>query len=318
MKVLVTDYAWPDLEIEEAILGEAGIELIRATATDPASLAAQASDADGILACWASISREVIEGAGRCRIVARMGIGLDNIDVQQCTEQNILVTNVPDYCAVDVAEHTLALLLGMARNIPYFHQQAKAGSYELEPHSPLRRLVGQRLGIVGWGAIGQQVARRAQAFGLDVVVTRHNMQQPIEGFSLQPLETLLATSDYISLHLPYNKQTHHLLNTQRLGSMKPTAFLINTARGGLIDHDALLAALESNQLAGAALDVHDPEPPDLAQPLYQLPQVVVTPHAAFYSEESLRELRTCAATQVVTYLHGAKPKHVVNPEILVD
>ncbi|MEC9004273.1 MAG: C-terminal binding protein [Planctomycetota bacterium] len=318
MKVLVTDYAWPDLEIERAILGEAGIELIAATATDPSSLAAQVNEVDGILACWASISREVIENATRCRIVARMGIGLDNIDVQQCTEQNILVTNVPDYCAVDVAEHTLALLLAMARNIPYFHQQAKTGNYQLKPHTPLRRLAGQRLGIVGWGAIGQQVARRAQAMGLDVVVTRHNMQQPIEGFALQPLETLLATSDYVSLHLPYNKQTHQLLNTERLRTMKPTAFLINTARGGLVDHDALLAALESNQLAGAALDVHDPEPPDLTQPLYQLPQVVVTPHAAFYSEESLRELRTCAATQVVTCLQGLTPEHVVNPEIVAN
>ena len=316
MKVLVTDYAWHDLVVERTILEAAGIELQEATSTDSSILAQEARDVEGLLTCWASVPGEVIAAMTRCRIIARMGIGLDNIDIPQCTKHNIMVTNVPDYCAIEVAEHTLAVVLAMARNIPYFHQQTKKGIYQLQPHYPLRRLAGQRLGIVGWGSIGQQVARQARNLGMDVVVTRNNMQQPIEGFPLQPLETLLETSDYVSLHLPYNEKTHHLINAQRLAIMKPTAFLVNTARGGLVDHDALLKSLTSHQLAGAALDVHDPEPPDLAHPLYQLPQVVVTPHAAFYSEESLLELRTCAATQVATCLGGATPKHVVNPEIL--
>ena len=318
MKVLVTDYAWPDLEIEEAILSAAGIELLDATASNAPSLTTLVANVDGILTCWASIPEALLAAARQCRIVARMGIGLDNIDVEQCTARNIVVTNVPDYCSHEVAEHTLALLLAMARNVTFFHQQTKSGLYELEPISPLRRLSGQTLGIIGWGSIGQQVARQARALGLDVVVTRNNMQQPIAGFTLLPLDELLARSDYVTLHLPYTDRTHHLLNQQRISLMKSTAFLINTARGGLVDHDALLAALQSGQLAGAALDVHDPEPPDLTQPLFQLPQVIATPHAAFYSEEALLDLRSCASRQIVACLTGQRPDHVVNPEVLVD
>lgn len=318
MKVLITDYAWPDLEIEKSILSAAGIELVAATASDTQSLASLVPDMDGILTCWASIPRVVIAAAEHCRIVARMGIGLDNIDLQECTARKILVTNVPGYCSHEVAEHTLALLLAMARNVTFFHQQTKSGHYQLQPTSPLRRISEQTLGIIGWGSIGQQVATRADALGLDVVVTRHDMQQQIADFPLLTLDELLAKSDYVSLHLPYNKNTHHLVNGQRLQQMKSTAFLINTARGGLVDHAALFASLQAGHLAGAALDVHDPEPPDLSQPLFQLPQVIVTPHAAFYSEESLGELRHCASRQVVACLTGQRPEHVVNPEVLVD
>ena len=318
MKVLVTDYAWPNLEIEQAILSTAGIELVDATASDAPSLTVLVDNVDGILTCWASIPEILLDAARQCRIVARMGIGLDNIDTQACTARKIVVTNVPDYCSHEVAEHTLALLLAMARNVTFFHQQTKSGFYELEPISPLRRLSGQTLGIIGWGSIGQQVARQARALGLNVVVTRNNMQQPITEFTLLPLDELLANSDFVTLHLPYHDRTHHLLNQQRLSMMKSTAFLINTARGGLVDHDALLAALQSGQLAGAALDVHDPEPPDLTQPLFQLPQVIATPHAAFYSAEALHDLRSCASRQIVACLTGQRPDHVVNPEVLAE
>lgn len=318
MKVLVTDYAWPDLEIEKTILTAAGIELVDATTQDTSSLVPLVADVDGILTCWASVPKSVIEATRQCQIIARMGIGLDNIDIQSCTDHKIIVTNVPDYCSHEVAEHTLALLMAMARNITFFHQQTKSGNYGLKPLSPLRRLAGQTLGIIGWGSIGKQVARQAQGLGLNVVVTRHNMEQSIDEFPLVTLDALLTTSDYVTLHLPYSKQTHHLIDQQRLMLMKPTAFLINTARGGLLDHDALLVALESGQLAGAALDVYDPEPPDLTQPLFQLPQVIATPHAAFYSEEALYELRSCVARQVVACLTGQRPDHVVNPEVLTD
>ena len=316
MKVLVTDYAWPDLEIEKNILNAADIQLIDATAQNTSSLDSLVTDVDGILTCWASIPHSVIEATRQCQIVARMGIGLDNIDIDSCTAHKIIVTNVPDYCSHEVAEHTMALLLGMARNITHFHQQTKSGHYELKPLTPLRRIAGQTIGIVGWGSIGQQVARQAQALGLNVLVTRHNLDQSIEEFPLVTLDELLTASDYVTLHLPYSKHTHHLINPQRLMKMKPTASLINTARGGLVDHDALLVALESGKLAGAALDVYDPEPPNLTQPLFQLPQVIATPHAAFCSAEALHDLRSCASHQVVACLTGQRPDHVVNPEVL--
>lgn len=318
MKVLVTDYAWPDLEIEQATLGAANIELIVASSSDTESLMALATGVDGILTCWAPVPAAVIEATSQCRIVARMGIGLDNIDVQACTDRNIIVTNVPDYCSHEVAEHALALLLALARNVAFFHQQTKSGNYQLQPVTPLQRVSGKTLGIIGWGSIGQQVAQQAQGLGLNVLVTRHNMEQSTGEFPLVPLDDLLANSDFVTLHLPYHEHTHHLLNQQRLALMKPTAFLINTARGGLVDHDALLAALQAGELAGAALDVYDPEPPDLSQPLFQLPQVIATPHAAFYSKESVLELRNCASQQIVACLTGQRPDHVVNPEVLAD
>ncbi len=318
MKVLVTDYAWPDLEIEREILGAANIELIVSSSPETESLIELANGVDGILTCWAPVPKSVIETATQCRIVARMGIGLDNIDVQACTDRKIIVTNVPDYCSHEVAEHALALLMAMARNVTFFHQQTKSGNYQLQPVTPLQRIWGKTLGIIGWGSIGQQVARQAQGLGLEVLVTRRNMDQSTEDFPLLPLDDLLASSDFVTLHLPYNEHTHHLLSQQRIALMKPTAFLINTSRGGLIDHDALLVALQSGQLAGAALDVYDPEPPDLSQPLFQLPQVIATPHAAFYSQEAVLELRNCASQQIVDCLTGQRPDHVVNPEVLAD
>ncbi len=315
MKVLITDYAWPNLEIEQAILANAGIELIVATDSDPSSLVELVNDVQAIMTCWASIPAAVLDAAPTCRMVARMGIGLDNIDIRECTDRKIVVTNVPDYCSEEVAEHTLALLLAMARNVTFFHQQTKAGLYQLQPVSPLHRIDQKTLGIIGWGSIGQHVAKRAQALGLQVVVTRHNMQKQIPEFRLLTLDELLAESDFVTLHIPYSDRTHQLINQERINQMKSSAFLINTARGGLVDHDALLTALQNGQLAGAALDVHDPEPPDLSQPLYQLPQVIATPPMAFYSEESLHALRSCAAQQVVACLTGERPDHVVNPEI---
>ena len=316
MKVLITDYAWPDLEIEQTILANAGIELIVATDSNPSSLVELVNDVQAIMTCWASIPAAVLDAAPTCRMVARMGIGLDNIDIQKCTDRKIVVTNVPDYCSEEVAEHTLALLLAMARNVTFFHQQTKSGLYQLQPVSALHRIQGKTLGVVGWGSIGQQVAKRAQALGLQVVVTRHNMQKQVPELRLLALDELLAESDFVTLHIPYSDRTHQLINQERINQMKSSAFLINTARGGLVDHDALLNALENGQLAGAALDVHDPEPPDLSQPLYQLPQVIATPHMAFYSEESLLSLRRCVAQQVVACLTGKRPDHVVNPEIL--
>lgn len=316
MKVLLTDYAWPDLEIEQAILANAGIELIVATDSNPSSLVELVNDVQAIMTCWASIPAAVLDAAPICRMVARMGIGLDNIDIQKCTDRKIVVTNVPDYCSEEVAEHTLALLLAMARKVAFFHQQTKSGRYQLQPVSALHRIHGKTLGVVGWGSIGQQVAKRAQALGLQVVVTRHNMQKQVPELRLLALDELLAESDFVTLHVPYSDRTHQLINQERINQMKSGAYLINTARGGLVDHDALLTALENGQLAGAALDVHDPEPPDLSQPLYQLPQVIATPHMAFYSEESLLALRRCVAQQVVACLTGKRPDHVVNPEIL--
>jgi D-3-phosphoglycerate dehydrogenase len=315
-RVLLTDYAWPDLEIERSILAEYDAELVVSPSGDPDVLKKFAPDADAIMTNWVDVREEVIDAAPKCRIISRLGIGLDCIDVHHATSRGIPVTNVPDYCLIEVAEHTLALVLALARKIHVFHANAKVGRYDLSAGFPLRRVTGQTLGIVGLGNTGRQVALRAFALGLRVLATSRSRRDSPPGVAWTELDELLAESDFVSLHVPLTGQTRHMISAPQLSRMKPSAFLINTARGGLIDHAALAEALAGGQLAGAALDVQDPEPPDLSEPPYSDPRVIVTPHAAFYSNESVAELRRRASHQVGIRLAGGRPENVVNPEVL--
>jgi D-3-phosphoglycerate dehydrogenase len=341
-KVLISDYAWPDLEVERRILSEAGATLVEAPRADAETLAAMVADADALMTCWAGIPRAVLLQARRCRIVARLGIGLDNIDLATCGELRIPVTNVPDYCGDEVAEHALALLMALGRKIAFYHWETGHGRYALQTGPPLRRLAGQTLGIVGWGMTGCALARRAACLGLRILVTTRRppvavgapppvavgAPPPVAAGELPPvaagdvtfvnLESLLVESDYVSLHLPLTEATRHLIARPQLRRMKRSAYLINTARGGLVDHAALSDALAAGEIAGAALDVQEREPPDLDQRPYNDPRVIVTPHAAFLSEESLVTLRTRAAQQVAARLRGQIPNNVVNPEVLRD
>ncbi len=316
-RVLITDYAWADLDIERAVLEEIGAELVVASESDPATLCELASDVDAIMTCWAGIPRQVIEAAPRCRVVSRMGIGLDNIDVASCSEHGIPVTNVPDYCATEVAEHALALLFALARNVGWFHQQTKAGIYQLSAAPVMQTIEGQTLGIIGLGSSGCRLANKAAALGLRVLGVRRS-ETEVPGVRLTNLEMLLNESDFISLHVPLYEATRHLIGKSQLERMKNTAFLINTSRGGLVDHDALAKALETQEIAGAALDVQDPEPPDLNQPPFNHARVIVTPHAAFASSRSVAELRRRATEHVAQCLQGELrlqgelPAHVVN------
>jgi D-3-phosphoglycerate dehydrogenase len=311
-RVLLTDYAWPNLDLERAGLATANAELVVAEQTDAASLAALAATCDAIMTNWAKVPEQVIAACTRCRIVSRLGIGLDNIDVAYCTRRGIPVTNVPDYCLIEVAEHALALLLALARKVAFYHHETKRGVYQLQAGPPLRRLEGQTLGVVGLGNIGAKLAVKAQALGLRVIATSRSRKQNIPGVQFVELPQLLREADYVSLHTPLTPETRHSFGADQFAAMKPTAYLINTARGGLIDHAALLHALNLGQLAGAALDVQDPEPPDLTQAIFQHARVLVTPHAAFVSEESLANLRSRVAKQVATRLLGGIPENVVN------
>lgn len=315
-RVLLTDYAWADLEIERRTLAEIDAELIVADKQDAASLAALAAPVDAIMTNWAKVPAEVIAAAPQCRIVSRLGIGLDNIDVAHCTRHGIPVTNIPDYCLIEVAEHALAQLLAMARKIAFYHYETQEGRYQLQAGPALRRIEGQTLGIVGLGNIGRKLAQKALGLGMKIVAYSRSRKDPMPGVEFVELDELLAASDYVSLHLPLTPQTKHLFGAAQFAKMKPSAYLINTARGGLIDHAALAQALAAGQLAGAALDVQDPEPPDLSQPPYNDPRVLVSPHAAFVSVESLQNLRSRVARQVATRLTGGRPENVVNPEVL--
>jgi len=317
-RVLLTDYAWPTLDLERHTLAEADAELVVADKdkTDAASLAELAKSCDAIMTNWAKVPEQVIAASPNCRIVSRLGIGLDNIDVAYCTRRGIPVTNIPDYCLIEVAEHALALLLAMARKVAFYHHETQRRRYQLQAGPKLRRIEGQTLGIVGLGNIGRKLAQKAMGIGLNVIATSRSRKSPMPNVEFVELDELLSRSDYVSLHTPLTSETKHSIGAAQFARMKPTAYLINTARGGLIDHAALAAALDAGQLAGAALDVQDPEPPDLSQPPYNDPRVIVTPHAAFVSEESLANLRSRVAKQVATRLAGGMPENVVNPQVL--
>jgi D-3-phosphoglycerate dehydrogenase len=315
-QVLLTDYAWADLDIERRILAEIDAELVVAEKGDVDTLKSLAAPVSAIMTNWAKVPEAVIAAAPDCRLVSRLGIGLDNIDVAYCTRRKIPVTNVPDYCLIEVAEHALAQLLSLARKIAFYHYETQNGRYQLQSGTVLRRIEGQTLGIVGLGNIGRRLAVKAMGLGLKVIAYSRSRRDPLPDVPFVELDELLARSDYISLHVPATAQTRHMMNATTLAKMKPTAFLINTARGALIDQPALARALDAGHLAGAALDVQDPEPPNLAEPPFNDPRVLVSPHAAFVSVESLENLRSRVARQVVTRLGGGVPENVVNPEVL--
>jgi D-3-phosphoglycerate dehydrogenase / 2-oxoglutarate reductase len=314
-RVLITDRAWPDCEVEREILAAAGAEIVEAPQADAATLVELARDCDAIGTCWANVTEAVIRAAVRCRVIARFGIGLDNICVKTATQRGIPVTCVPDYCVEEVAEHTLALLFSLARRVPLFDARAKRGEYDRRVDPPLRRLTGRTLGLVGFGRIAQAVFHRGRALGLHVVAHSRSGDDHGTGCPMTSLDDLLAASDFVSLHCPLTDETRQLIGAARLRRMKPTAFLINTSRGPLINSEALWDAVRSGRIAGAGLDVFDPEPPDLSQPLFRDERVVVTPHAAFLSADSLHALRSRAARQIADVLQQRRPASLVNPEV---
>lgn len=314
--VLVTDYAWPDLTLEQSALPQARLVV---AAADDATLIAQAAEADAILTCWRTVPTAALDAAERCRVVARYGIGLDNIPIDHATQLGMLVTNVPDFCLDEVSDHALGLLLALARKIPDYAAATRAGEWNLGAGRAMRRLRGQTLGLVGYGNIAQRLAEKARALGLEILAYTPRLASDALapwGRVTNHLETLLEESDYVSLHVPLTGDTRGLINARALRNMKPTAFLINTARGAVVDEAALVQALDEGWIAGAALDVLAQEPPPPDHPLLRHPRTIVTPHAAFVSEEATAELIRKAAANVAQVLQGEIPQALVNPQVL--
>jgi D-3-phosphoglycerate dehydrogenase / 2-oxoglutarate reductase len=322
LRALVTDYAWPSLDIEREILGRVGAELVVAQTGDEAELTELAPDADAILTNWKRVPEAAVRASERCVVIARYGVGVDNIPVELATELGIVVANVPDFCTEEVADHAMALLLACARRLVPFTTETRSGVWSLQDAPGLPRLSEQVLGLVGFGRIAQALVPRARGFGLRVrVYTPRIAETGLGELDGQveiatSLDELLAGADYVSLHAPATSETAGLIGERQLAQMKPSAYLVNTSRGALIDEAALAGALGEGKIAGAALDVLSSEPPPADLPLLRAPNLIVTPHAAFYSDTAIDDLQTRSATSVASVLTGSPPESVVNPAVL--
>lgn len=317
--VAITDYVFASLDPERAVLEPLGVELRPQQCRSEEEIIALAQDADAILNCYAKMTARVIQSLKRCKIIARYGIGVDNVDLAAATKAKVLVTNVPDYCIDEVSDHALALLLALARHVTAADAAVKSGAWEVVAHSGVRRLRGQTLGLLGFGKIAKALATKVQPLGMKVLAHDPYLGPDLisgHGAQAADLETVLAEADAISVHVPLSQDTRNLIGEPELARMKPTAFLINTSRGGIVDEQALAVALKETRLGGAALDVLSIEPPPADHPLRHAPNLILTPHLAFYSRESVIELQTKAAEEVARALKGKPPRSPVNPEVL--
>ena len=314
--VAVTDHVFPDLDRERAMLADADHELrYEGNATTPEEVAAAVREADAVLNCYSPIPTDVTRSLDRCRIIARYGIGLDTIDIVAATETGIIVTNVPDYCIDEVSDHALGLILALGRGVVRLDRRVREGAWSPMDAAPLHRLRGRTLGLVGFGRIARALATKASAVGFKVrAFDPFLSSESVESAGVEPcdLATLLAGSDVVSLHAPLSPETRHMIGADALAALPRGALLVNTSRGPLVDLAALREALASGHLGGAALDVLETEPPAADDPLLSRSDVIVTPHAAFYSEESMVELRRKAAEQVLEALAGRVPPYAVN------
>lgn len=316
-RIVVTDIAWPGLAIETRIAGAAGHEVVLATSDD--HLRELAPSADAILTCFRRVPADVLDLATRCVTVARYGVGVDNIDVAHATQLGMVVSNVPEFCTEEVADHTLLFALAALRNLIPAVDATRTGEWSVSGPGSSRRIRGLVFGIIGFGAIGRAVAARAAAFGFEVVVASRSLADdpsvvPAFVDRVVDRDELLADADVVSLHIPFNAQTRHAIGASELAAMKDGALLINVSRGGLIDTEALRMEVEAGRLR-AALDVTDPEPLPDDHWLRSTPHAMVTPHVAFASDGSIQELTTKATKNAVAALNGERPATVVNPEV---
>ena len=318
-KVVITDHRFPNVDIQREVLAKVGAELVVGQAKTEEEIIAVAKDADGILNARSKVTAKVIDALTRCKIMVRYGVGVDTIDIAAATRKGIMVSNVLDYCVDEVSDHALALVLALARKVVFSARRVRAGEWAVTNLKPLKRLSGQRLGVVGFGRIGRELARKARPIGFDVLVHDPYVDEKSAaqaGYKVVAFETLLRESDIISLHSPLTAETKGMIGRSALEMMKPNAYIVNVSRGALIDEAALIDALKAGRIAGAGLDVMTEEPARPDNPLLNMEQVIVTSHTAFYSDEAIQELQRKAAEKVAAALSGQIPDPLVNPEVL--
>lgn len=320
-KVYISDFDYPDNDIEKRVLEPIGAEVIGLKCKTGEGLAELAHDADAILQQYAKIGSDTIENMPNLKIIARYGIGLDILDVEACHKKGIIITNVPDYCLDEVADHAISFSFMLMRSLPNYNKCVRAGSYQWQDWmAPIPRFRGATYGLVGYGRIAQNLARKLTAFGFKVLaydpfLSKHFMAT--QGVEKAELNELFQLSDVVNILAPYTEETHHLVNAERLSIMKPSAYLVCVSRGKCVDNSALYEALKSGVIAGAALDDPEEEPmkvenwtPDL-NPLFKLDNCFFTPHTAYVSKESVEECREVAAENVRAVLLGERPFNMI-------
>ncbi|MBI5581108.1 MAG: C-terminal binding protein [Deltaproteobacteria bacterium] len=317
--VVLTDYEWPDLGIEHGIFSPFGINFTAARCKNEDDVLTVAENADAIITEYAPLSEKVIHSLRRCKIISMNAAGFDNVNIEAATDEGILLVNCPDYCFEEVADHTMAMILSCARGIFQYDRRIRSEIWDFKSTGPRQRIRNSVLGLMGFGRIAQAVAARAKSFGMRVVASDPFISDEFfKASGVQPatrIETI-AAADYLSIHVPLTKDTQKSFGAEELSCMKRSAFLINMSRGAVIDERALHEALKSGIIRGAALDVLEKEPPDFKNPLLSLDNVLVTPHAAFYSEDAMTEVRSRAAKEVIKVFKGELPDHIVNTRVI--
>ena len=315
-KIVCTDHNFEDMEFERQIIEQNGCSFEEHKCFDEDSLAEAVRDADAVMNQYGPVTAKAIQSMTRARGIARYGIGVDTIDVEAATSAGIWVANVPDYCIDEVATHAAALLLGIARKVPEGDRQIRSGIWDNNALRFMHPVTGKTLGFLGFGRIAQAVAERIQGFNMNLIAYDPYVKEgdvAAQGVRLlTTIEELLAESDFVTIHMPLTDETHHLISVERLKLMKPTAYIINTARGPIIDTLALAEALRDGQLAGAALDTVEEEPIPSDHPLLELDNVILTPHIAWYSERSRQEIRRRVAEEAIRMAKGEPPECPVN------
>lgn len=313
--IAVTDSVFPSLDPAKAALAKLNPTFRMSKSVNADDILSVAKDADAILVTYAKLTREILTQLTQCKAIGRFGLGVDNIDLPAAKEKGIAVNYVPDYCIREVSDHTMALLLALIRKVPLSNKLVQSGRWEMPAVVPIRRLEGTVLGLIGFGNIPRLVARKAQAFGIKVIANDPYAKPEVfraANVDSVDFDTLLKTSDYVSVHAPLLPATRGLMNASAFAKMKKGAYLVNTARGPLIDEVALIAALDAGQVGGAGLDVVAVEPLPKDSPLLGRDNVIISPHTAFYSIEALEELQTKCASDVARVLSGEKAHYPIS------
>ncbi|MEO7588826.1 MAG: C-terminal binding protein [Arachnia sp.] len=319
MRIVITECDHDSFDLEEQVARNAGASLVLTQSRSDAELVANAAGADGIVVQYASITADVMDALPNLRVIGRYGVGVDSVDVAAATERGIAVCNVPDYGTESVSDHAIGLTLAAARGVARLDRGVREGSFDLVAVRPLHQIAGRTFGVVGMGLIGTATARKAAGLGYRVIghdVASAPGSTSRGGVPMVSLVELLEQSHVVSLHTPLNEVTRGMIGRSEFAAMRSDAILVNTSRGAVVDSDALVDALATGAIQGAAIDVHESEPLSPGHPLMDFDSVVLTPHLAWYSEESYEELKRRTVENVVDVCAGRAPRNIINPEVL--